>query len=110
MQYLLPNAPSCAMLSKEVSAVSKMVAVRVDEDTVAQVEKVRDPARFPTQSDFVREAIKRMIREERRRRVAAEIDEAMRNQQEVKLAEELAEASARDLAGELARLGRRSGD
>lgn len=74
-----------------------MIAVRVDEGTIRAVDAVRDPALYPTQSDFIREAIRRMVHEERRRRVAAEIDQNMRDPAEVRLAREVAEANARDL-------------
>ncbi|MBI4319857.1 MAG: hypothetical protein HY675_15310 [Chloroflexi bacterium] len=86
--------------------MSKMLGVRLDPEIARQVEKVRDPARFPTQSDFVREALKRMIREERRRRVAAEIDQLMKDRAYVAEAQALAESSRQDLANHLAALER----
>ena len=84
--------------------MGKTLAVRVDDRLVRQVEAVRDPDLYPTQSDFVREAVKRMVREERRRRVAAEIDEAMKDPEEVRLAEAFAEANIRELAERLAEI------
>ena len=81
--------------------MNKSVAVRVDEATIRAVDAVRDPTLYPTQSDFVREAIRRMIREERRRRVAAEIDENMRDLAEVSLANAIAEENAADMGNHL---------
>lgn len=86
--------------------MSKMLGVRLDPEIAKQVEKVRDPARFPTQSDFVREALRRMIREERRRRVAAEIDQLMQDPAYVAEAQALAEDSRQDLARQLSALER----
>jgi Arc/MetJ-type ribon-helix-helix transcriptional regulator len=86
------------MLDGRGFVVRKMIAVRIDRETAAQVEKVRDAARFPTQSDFIREAIRRMIREERRRRVAAEIDRLLQNADDVQLAQAFAEENALDLS------------
>ncbi len=56
----------------------KMKAFRLDERTVAEMEEIRDHKRFPTQSDFVRSAIRRLIREERHRRIRAQIQREMR--------------------------------
>jgi Arc/MetJ-type ribon-helix-helix transcriptional regulator len=81
--------------------MSKMMAVRVDESVIQAVEAVRDPELFPTQSDFVREAIRRLVRDERRRRLAAEIRQSMADPAEVELAEQIAEANTRDLATRL---------
>jgi Arc/MetJ-type ribon-helix-helix transcriptional regulator len=72
--------------------MTKQVAVRLDERTLRHLEEVRDPGEYPTQSDFVREAIRRMIREERRKSIAAEIERLMRDPEEVRLQQELAEA------------------
>ena len=43
-------------------------SVRLERDLVEQMDAVRDASRFPTQSDFIREAVRRMVREERRNR------------------------------------------
>lgn len=47
--------------------------VRLEPELLVRLEKVRDPERYPTQSDFIREAIRRMVREERRNRVREEM-------------------------------------
>ncbi len=86
--------------------MGKTLGVRLDAATARLVEKVRDPARFPTQSDFVREALKRLVREERRRRVAAEIDQLMQDPAYVAEAQALAEDSRQGLATHLAALER----
>ncbi len=43
-------------------------SVRLERDLIEQMDAVRDAGRFPTQSDFIREAVRRMVREERRNR------------------------------------------
>ncbi len=81
--------------------MTKQVAVRLDERTLKRLEDARDPEKYPTQSDFVREAIRRMIREERRKRIAAEIDRLMQDPDEVRLQQEMAEAGMADWAARL---------
>ncbi len=78
--------------------MTKQVAVRLDAATLKRLEDVRDPERYPTQSEFLREAIRRMIREERRKRIAAEIERLMQDPEEVRLQQELAEAGMADWA------------
>lgn len=51
----------------------KVKAFRLDEKTIADMEEVRDHRRFPTQSDFVRTAIRRLIGEERHRVTRAQV-------------------------------------
>ncbi len=41
--------------------MTKQVAVLLDERTLKRLEDVRDPKKCPTQSGFVREAIRRMM-------------------------------------------------
>lgn len=89
--------------------MGKMLAVRVEEAVIRAVEAVRDPKLYPTQSDFVREAIRRMVRAERQRRVAVEIDRLMHDPAEVALAQQIAEANARELAEHLAQLEQATG-
>ncbi len=86
--------------------MSKMMAVRVDESVIQAVEAVRDPARYPTQSDFIREAIKRLVREERRQRLAEEIRHNLEDPAETELAQAIAEANTSDLFNRLAILER----
>lgn len=74
----------------------KQIEIVVGERTLKAMERVRDPELYPTQSDFVREAIRRMAREERRRRVRAEARRAMENPAEVELQRGLANANAQD--------------
>ncbi len=81
--------------------MTKQVAVRLDERTLKRLEEVRDPEKYPTQSDFVREAIRRMIREERRKRIAAEIERLMQDPEEVRLQQEMAEAGLAEWAARL---------
>ncbi len=76
--------------------MSKMVTVRLDEKMAQSVEAVRDPTRFPTRSDFIREAIRRMVREERRNRVRAEVAEVARDQAEMERLRQLAEEGIGD--------------
>ncbi len=80
------------------SGVSKTVTVRVDEQDYARMEALRDPDRFPSQSDFIREAIRRMVREERRNRAREESRALAARQLESRDARDWAEASAEDLA------------
>ena len=86
--------------------MSKIVNVRLDEQMVREVDAVRDPSRFPTQSDFVREAIRRMIREERRNRVRAEVRELARDQEEMARVRAMANVRLEDAAEHLARSDR----
>jgi Arc/MetJ-type ribon-helix-helix transcriptional regulator len=86
--------------------VNKTIAVRVDDKMIQAVEGVRDQERYPTQSDFVREAIRRMIREERKKRVAAEIKELMRNEADVRLAQAFAEENFAEMVEGIARIER----
>lgn len=44
-------------------------SVRLERDLIEQMDAVREVDRFPTQSDFIREAVRRMVREERRNQV-----------------------------------------
>ncbi len=81
--------------------MTKQVAVRLDERTLKRLEDARDPEKYPTQSDFVSEAIRRMIREERRKRIAAEIDRLMQDPEQVRLQQEMAEAGLADWASRL---------
>lgn len=67
-----------------------MLTVRLDEATVAKLEAVRDPERFPTQSDFIREAIRRMVREERRDRVREQAKALSRDSEDVEASRERA--------------------
>jgi Arc/MetJ-type ribon-helix-helix transcriptional regulator len=89
------------MISAEVThmvrtGTLKQIGVKVDEQMLAALERVRDPELYPTQSDFVREAIRRMVREERRNRVRAEAQRAMQDPAEVELQRELANANIED--------------
>ncbi|MBI2942321.1 MAG: hypothetical protein HYY04_17975 [Chloroflexi bacterium] len=76
--------------------MGKMVTVRLDESAVEAMETVRDPERYPTQSDFIREAITRLIRQERRNRVRAEVMRAMQDSEEVRRQQELVGTSVED--------------
>ncbi len=82
----------------KTSTVSKTVTVRVDEKDYARMEALRDRERFPSQSDFIREAIRRMLREERRSRVRAESRALAAQQLVSEDARRWAEASAEGLA------------
>jgi Arc/MetJ-type ribon-helix-helix transcriptional regulator len=79
-------------------AVSKTVTIRVDEQEYARMEALRDRERFPSQSDFIREAIRRMLREERRSRVREESKALAAQQLESRDARQWIEAAAEDLA------------
>lgn len=78
--------------------MSKMLNVRIDDKTAGDVEAVRDPQRFPTQSDFVREAIRRMVREERRNRVRDEVRKLAQDGEYMAEMAELANQRLGDLA------------
>ncbi len=86
--------------------MGKMIAVRVDESVIKSVEAVRDPVRYPTQSDFIREAIKRLVREEKQHRLASEIKRSLEDPAEIELAQAIAEENTVDLAKRLADLER----
>lgn len=81
--------------------MSRTLAVRVADRDLAQLEKVRDRARYPSQSAFVREAIRRMVEEERRKQVLAEVMSLASDAEEVALAQEMAEAGVADWAASL---------
>ncbi len=74
------------------------ITIRMDPDLLRLVEEVRDHDKFPTLSDFVRQAVVQYVREMRRRQLEEECrrlaDEDLRV---------LAEA---DLADHVDRLGR----
>ncbi|MBI2864975.1 MAG: hypothetical protein HYX94_10495 [Chloroflexi bacterium] len=76
--------------------MSKMLAVRVADRDYEQLEEVRDPARYPSQSAFVREAIRRMVRAERRKRILAEVRMLAGDAEEVALAQEYAKTGVED--------------
>ena len=82
----------------KASGVSRTVTVRVDEHDYARMEALRDRELFPSQSDFIREAIRRMLREERRSRVREESKALAAQQLASQDARRWAEASAEDLA------------
>jgi len=86
--------------------VSKMVTVRLEEKTVEHLEAVRDPQRFPTQSDFIREAIRRMVREERRDRVREEMIALAQDEKAMAEARDLAEAGMEDWIAAIERADR----
>ena len=48
------------------------VTVRLPDDLVREVEKVRDHREFPTLSDFIRRAVERYVREVRRTKLRRE--------------------------------------
>lgn len=54
--------------------MGKMLTVRVDDAILRSIDAVLDRERYATHSDFIREAIRRMVREERRNRVKAEVE------------------------------------
>lgn len=86
--------------------MSKMVTVRLEEKTVENLEAVRDPQRFPTQSDFIREAIRRMVREERRDRVREEMKALAQDEEAMAEARDLAEAGMEDWIAAIERADR----
>ena len=73
-----------------------MLTVRMDDRELARLERARDPDVYPTQSAFVREAVRRMVREERRRRIEAEAKRLAADPGEVARARELAAAGVED--------------
>ncbi len=78
--------------------MTKTLTVRMHDQDYVRMEEMRDPQRFPTQSDFIREAIRRMVREERRNRAREECRALSRRQMESEEARLWAETSARNLA------------
>ncbi|MCL5108234.1 MAG: ribbon-helix-helix domain-containing protein [Chloroflexi bacterium] len=72
--------------------MSKVVTVRLEDYDLQRVEAVRDPARYPTQSDFIREAIRTLVREERRRAAAREVRELARDDASMSYLADLANA------------------
>ena len=80
------------------ATVNKTLTLRIDEQEYARMEGARDRERFPTQSDFIREAIRRMVREERRSRARKASKALGRRQLKSEEARRWAETSAQGLA------------
>lgn len=69
----------------------RVLNVRLDEKDLEGIEE-RDRAHYPSQSDYVREALRRMHLEERRNRVRLEAKRLAENPEEMALMREIASA------------------
>ena len=67
-------------------------SVRLERDLIEQMDAVREVDRFPTQSDFIREAVRRMVREERRNQVRERIKLLARDAEAMELGRRIANA------------------
>ncbi len=65
--------------------------VRLEPELVERMERVRDPRQFPTQSAFIREAVRRMIREERRNRTRERLKAIAQDPDEMEYERQMAE-------------------
>ncbi|MDI6824500.1 MAG: YlcI/YnfO family protein [Bacillota bacterium] len=73
------------------------MTVRLPEDLVREVEKVRDHREFPTLSDFIRRAVERYVREVRRAKLRREC-QRLAQQEDLSA---LAEVDIADYAGRM---------
>lgn len=71
-------------------------SVRLELELIKRMESVRDSERFPTQSDFIREAVRRMVRGERRNQVRARMQALAKDAEAMELGREMANASWED--------------
>ncbi len=78
--------------------MTKPVTVKMADEDFARMESIRDAGRFPTQSDFIREAVRRMVREERRNRVREEMRALAADSVQRELSRQMAEAGLEDWA------------
>lgn len=73
-------------------------SVRLERDLVERMDEVRDMDRFPTQSDFIREAVRRMVREERRNRTRERMKALAQDAEAMELGRRAANAGWDDAA------------
>ncbi len=73
-------------------------SVRLERDLIEQMDSVRDVDRFPTQSDFIREAVRRMVREERRNRTRERMKALAEDAEAMELGRRMANAGWDDAA------------
>ncbi len=78
--------------------MTKPVTVKMPDEDFARMESIRDTGRFPTQSDFIREAVRRMVREERRNRVREEMKALANDAEQRDLSHQMAEAGLEEWA------------
>lgn len=71
--------------------MSKVLNVRIEDNDFKGIEE-RDKTRYPTQSDYVREALRRLRLEERRNRIRAEAKRLARDPGEMREMKEIANA------------------
>ena len=72
--------------------------VRLGSEVLTRMEQIRDPQRFPTQSDFIREAVKRFVLEEKRRRVREQVAALVGNPEDVELSRAIVNAEIEALS------------
>ncbi|MEW6275388.1 MAG: ribbon-helix-helix domain-containing protein [Bacillota bacterium] len=79
--------------------------IRMPASLLKAIEKVRNPEEFPTVSDFIRRAVERFVREQRRQKLAEECRRLAGEEDLTPLAEtdlaDYAEKMARAERGEL---------
>ncbi|MHB0868428.1 MAG: ribbon-helix-helix domain-containing protein [Chloroflexota bacterium] len=73
-------------------------SVRLERGLIEQMDSVRDVDRFPTQSDFIREAVRRMVREERRNRTRERMKVLVQDPEAMELGRRMANAGWGDAA------------
>lgn len=59
-------------MTEEMTKLKHAVTIRLDDNLIHLVEKVRDPQKYPTLSDFVRRAVEQYARKIKRHQLAAE--------------------------------------
>jgi Arc/MetJ-type ribon-helix-helix transcriptional regulator len=78
--------------------MTKPITIKMADDDYSRMESIRDTMRFPTQSDFIREAVRRMTREERRNRTREQMKALAEDPEQRELSRQMAEAGIEDWA------------
>lgn len=71
----------------------KNLNVRVDERLIEEIETYRDPKRYRSVSEFTRHALKKLVREERRRRIKADLERIAQDPDELRALAAMADAN-----------------
>lgn len=83
---------------RATAAMTRPVTVKMGDKDYASMEALRDHDRFPTQSDFIREAVRRMVREERRTRIREEMKALAQDTEQAELSRRISEAGLKEWA------------